>query len=60
MGTLIDSSVLIAAERPAPDLDALMGAQADEPVGIAARVWVSATGDDAPDVLGCGAEDEHR
>ena len=36
MGTLIDSSVLIAAERRTLDLDAAMVANADEPVGIAA------------------------
>lgn len=36
MGTLIDSSVLIAAERRALDLDAAMAAHGDEPVGIAA------------------------
>ena len=36
MGTLIDSSVLIAAERRALDLDAAMVAHADEPVAIAA------------------------
>ena len=36
MGTLIDSSVLIAAERRALDLDAAMLAHADEPVAIAA------------------------
>ena len=34
MGTLIDSSVLVAAERRALDLDAL-GGHRDEPVGIA-------------------------
>ena len=36
MGTLIDSSVLIAAERGTLDLEAAMAAGADEPVGIAA------------------------
>lgn len=36
MGTLIDSSVLIAAERRALDLDAAMVAHAEEPVAIAA------------------------
>jgi tRNA(fMet)-specific endonuclease VapC len=36
MGTLIDSSVLIAAERRALDLDAAMAAYADDAVGIAA------------------------
>jgi predicted nucleic acid-binding protein len=36
VGTLIDSSVLIAAERRALDLGAALAAQADEPVGIAA------------------------
>lgn len=36
MGTLIDSSVLIAAERRVLDLDTAMAAHADEPVGIAA------------------------
>jgi predicted nucleic acid-binding protein len=36
VGTLIDSSVLIAAERRALDLDAAMSAHADEPVAIAA------------------------
>jgi tRNA(fMet)-specific endonuclease VapC len=36
VGTLIDSSVLIAAERGALDLEAAMAAGADEPVGIAA------------------------
>ena len=36
MGTLIDSSVLIAAERRDLDLDAAMAAHGDEPVGIAA------------------------
>ena len=35
MGTLIDSSVLVAAERKALDLDDALGAHADEPVGIA-------------------------
>jgi tRNA(fMet)-specific endonuclease VapC len=36
VGTLIDSSVLIAAERRALDLDAAMAAHAEEPVAIAA------------------------
>ncbi len=36
MGTLIDSSVLIAAERLTLDLDAALGAHANEPAGIAA------------------------
>jgi predicted nucleic acid-binding protein len=36
VGTLIDSSVLIAAERQTLDLEAAMAAHADEPVGIAA------------------------
>ena len=36
MGTLIDSSVLIGAERQALDLDTALVAHADEPVGIAA------------------------
>lgn len=36
MGTLIDSSVLIAAEREALDLDEAVRAHGDEPVGIAA------------------------
>jgi predicted nucleic acid-binding protein len=36
MGTLIDSSVLIAAERQTLDLEAAMAAHADEPVAIAA------------------------
>jgi predicted nucleic acid-binding protein len=36
VGTLIDSSVLIAAEREALDLGAARLAHADEPVGIAA------------------------
>ena len=35
MGTLIDSSVLIAAERLTLDLDATLGAYAQDPVGIA-------------------------
>ena len=35
MGTLIDSSVLIAAERRTLALDDAMGAHAEEPVGIA-------------------------
>ena len=36
MGTLIDSSVLVAAERQALDLEPSLAAYADEPVGIAA------------------------
>jgi tRNA(fMet)-specific endonuclease VapC len=36
VGTLIDSSVLIAAERRTLDLDAAMVEGADEPIGIAA------------------------
>jgi tRNA(fMet)-specific endonuclease VapC len=36
VGTLIDSSVLIATERQALHLDAAMVAFADEPVGMAA------------------------
>lgn len=36
MGTLIDSSVLIAGERHALDLDGALGAHAEEPAGIAA------------------------
>jgi tRNA(fMet)-specific endonuclease VapC len=36
VGTLIDSSVLIAAERRALQLDAALAAHPDEPVGIAA------------------------
>ncbi len=36
MGTLIDSSVLVAAERQALDLDDALGAHGDGPVGIAA------------------------
>lgn len=36
MGTLIDSSVLIAAERGRLDLDTALAAGPDEPVGIAA------------------------
>ena len=36
MGTLIDSSVLIATERGKLDLAAELGEQADEPVAIAA------------------------
>lgn len=36
MGTLIDSSVLIAAERQTVDLAAIMPPYADEPVAIAA------------------------
>lgn len=35
MGTLIDSSVLIAAERGRLDLDESLSAHADEPAGIA-------------------------
>jgi len=35
VGTLIDSSVLIAAERLILDLDAALGMHAQEPVGIA-------------------------
>ena len=35
MGTLIDSSVLIATERRALEIDGVLGAHADEPVGIA-------------------------
>ena len=35
MGTLIDSSVLIAAERRTLDLDDALGAHAEDPVGIA-------------------------
>lgn len=35
MGTLIDSSVLVAAERRTLDLDVALDAHADEPVGIA-------------------------
>ena len=35
MGTLIDSSVLIAAERRALGLEGTLGAHAEEPVGIA-------------------------
>ena len=35
MGTLIDSSILIAAERRTLDLDHALDAHADEPVGIA-------------------------
>jgi predicted nucleic acid-binding protein len=35
VGTLIDSSVLVAAERHGLDLDDAPGAHADEPVGIA-------------------------
>ena len=35
MGTLIDSSVLIAAERRALVLEGPLGAHAEEPVGIA-------------------------
>ena len=36
MGTLIDSSVLIAAERGRLDLEAALAGRPDEPVGIAA------------------------
>jgi predicted nucleic acid-binding protein len=36
VGTLIDSSVLVAVERQALDLDSALDAHADEPVGIAA------------------------
>ena len=36
MGTLIDSSVLVAAERGTLDLEGTLDAHADEPVGIAA------------------------
>ena len=36
MGTLIDSSVLIAAERGRLDLQAALASRADDPVGIAA------------------------
>jgi predicted nucleic acid-binding protein len=35
MGTLIDSSVLVATERRRLELDGALGAHADEPVGIA-------------------------
>ena len=35
MGTLIDSSVLIAAERRKLDLDDALGTHTEEPVGIA-------------------------
>jgi len=35
VGTLVDSSVLIAAERLTLDLDAALGAHAEEPVAIA-------------------------
>jgi len=35
VGTLIDSSVLVAAERLTLDLDTALGAHAQEPVGIA-------------------------
>jgi predicted nucleic acid-binding protein len=35
VGTLIDSSVLIAAERRTLDFDDALGAHAEEPVGIA-------------------------
>ena len=36
MGTLIDSSILVAAERRTLDLDKAMAAHAEDPVGIAA------------------------
>lgn len=36
MGTLIDSSVLIAAERQTVDLESALAAHANEPAGIAA------------------------
>lgn len=36
MGTLIDSSILVAAERRTLDLDAAMAGYAEDPVGIAA------------------------
>jgi predicted nucleic acid-binding protein len=36
VGTLIDSSVLVAAERGTLDLEGTLDAHADEPVGIAA------------------------
>ena len=36
MGTLIDSSILIAAERRTLDLDSIMATHGEEPVGIAA------------------------
>jgi tRNA(fMet)-specific endonuclease VapC len=36
VGTLIDSSVLIAAERRALDVEDALGAHSEEPVGIAA------------------------
>ena len=36
MAALIDSSVLIAAERGRLDLDSLLGRFADEPIGLAA------------------------
>ncbi len=36
MGTLIDSSILVAAERRTLDLDEAMAAYAEAPVGIAA------------------------
>ena len=35
MGTLIDSSVLVAAERRTLELDHALGAHAEEPVGMA-------------------------
>lgn len=35
MGTLIDSSILIATERRVLDIDGVLGAHADESVGIA-------------------------
>jgi tRNA(fMet)-specific endonuclease VapC len=36
VGTLIDSSILVAAERRTLDLDAAMAGYAEDPVGIAA------------------------
>jgi predicted nucleic acid-binding protein len=36
VGTLIDSSILVAVERRTLDLDAAMAAHAEDPVGIAA------------------------
>ncbi len=36
MGTLIDSSILVAAERRTLDLDAAIAGYAEDPVGIAA------------------------
>jgi len=35
VGTLIDSSVLVAAERRTLDFGAVLGARAEEPVGVA-------------------------